>query len=317
MSTRAISRWKAGQKLRILAAVLGLCLALVVPAGATEDLSDHPLVQPYERSVLRSREVREAGDYRAFNGIDGRTGELSGLPLQGRVTRLFYDRPRDRSTVEIYRHYERSLVDSGAQILFRCDQAERAGCLKARSTNDLQKLSGLRALSPREGLYLLARRSDGARPVYVAVAVGGYFTDVHVIETGADGAGVRAATAAALRRSLETQGHVVAEGLEFAEGTARLIPEAAPAIAEIARLLGEQPTLRLYIVGHTAPGPDLAASRALSEQRAAAVVEALVSQHGIPANRLEAHGLGPLAPVAGGLNEADRRRNQRIVLVTR
>ena len=317
MSADAISAWTSRRGLRVLAAVLGLCLVGSMPVSADEALVDHPRVVPFERSVLRSREVRESGDYRAFKGIDGRTGELSGLPLKGRVTRLFYDRPRDRSTVEIYRHYERTLVESGAQILFRCDQADRAGCLKARSTNDLQKLSGLRALSPREGLYLLARGTDGARPVYIAVAVGGYFTDVHVIETDADGAGVRGVDAAALRRGLEAQGHVVVEGLDFAEGSVRFTADAAPAVAEIARLLGEQPTLRLYIVGHTAPGPDLAASRALSEQRAAAVVEALVSQHGIAASRLQAHGLGPLAPLASDSDEAGRRRNQRIVLVIR
>lgn len=164
---------------------------------------------------------------------------------------------------------------------------------------------------------MLARAADGARPVYIAVAVGGYFTDVHVIETGADGPGVRGVDAAALRRGLETLGHVVAEGLEFAEGTARFTPDAVPAIAEIARLLRQQPALRVYVVGHTAAGPDLASSRALSEQRAAAVVESLVSQHGIAASRLEAHGLGPLAPVASGSDEAGRRRNQRIVLVSR
>jgi Outer membrane protein and related peptidoglycan-associated (lipo)proteins len=37
---------------------------------------------------------------------------------------------------------------------------------------------------------------------------------------------------------------------------------------------------------------------ALSQRRAEAVVDDLASEHGIARSRLEAHGVGPLAPVA-------------------
>jgi outer membrane protein OmpA-like peptidoglycan-associated protein len=55
----------------------------------------------------------------------------------------------------------------------------------------------------------------------------------------------------------------------------------------------------------------------LSEQRAEAVVNALVSGHGISADRLTPRGIGPLAPVATNDSEAGRALNRRVELVRR
>ena len=53
----------------------------------------------------------------------------------------------------------------------------------------------------------------------------------------------------------------------------------------------------------------------LSQARAEAVMQSLVSQHGIAAARLAARGVGPLAPVASNDTEEGRARNRRVELV--
>jgi outer membrane protein OmpA-like peptidoglycan-associated protein len=53
----------------------------------------------------------------------------------------------------------------------------------------------------------------------------------------------------------------------------------------------------------------------LSQARADAVVQALVTRHGIAAARLNARGVGPLAPVASNDDESGRARNRRVELV--
>jgi flagellar motor protein MotB len=53
----------------------------------------------------------------------------------------------------------------------------------------------------------------------------------------------------------------------------------------------------------------------LAQDRAAAVVEALVKTHSIPAARLKSFGNGPYAPVESNDTEEGKARNRRVELV--
>jgi len=54
---------------------------------------------------------------------------------------------------------------------------------------------------------------------------------------------------------------------------------------------------------------------ALSKQRAGAVVKALVTDYHVATARLQANGVGPLAPVALNAAEDGRAKNRRVELV--
>jgi OmpA-OmpF porin, OOP family len=123
------------------------------------------------------------------------------------------------------------------------------------------------------------------------------------------------ANAAALANDLKTTGHVTVEGIYFDTGKATIKPESAKAIGEIAKLLAAEPTLKVYVVGHTDSVGVLDANMRLSQDRAAAVVQALTGTHGIAAARLKAFGNGPYAPVASNDAEPGRARNRRVELV--
>jgi OmpA-OmpF porin, OOP family len=123
------------------------------------------------------------------------------------------------------------------------------------------------------------------------------------------------ANAAALANDLKTTGHVTVEGILFDTGKATIKPESAKAIGEVAKLLAAEPTLKVYVVGHTDTVGQLDANMRLSQDRAEAVVQALVKTHGIAAARLKSFGNGPYAPVASNDSEAGRTRNRRVELV--
>ncbi len=53
----------------------------------------------------------------------------------------------------------------------------------------------------------------------------------------------------------------------------------------------------------------------LSQRRAAAVVAALTTKHGIAAGRLKAAGVGLLSPIALNETEEGRAKNRRVELV--
>ena len=123
------------------------------------------------------------------------------------------------------------------------------------------------------------------------------------------------ATAAALGNGLAGQGHVVVNGILFDTAKADVKPESAPALQEIAKLLQQDPKLKVYVVGHTDNVGVLAANLDLSRRRAAAVVQVLTSQYHVGTDRLQAFGAGPYAPVAANDSEDGRTLNRRVELV--
>ena len=123
------------------------------------------------------------------------------------------------------------------------------------------------------------------------------------------------ASAELFKTGLSASGHVEVPGIFFDTGKAELKPESDAAIAEVARLLQTDATLRVFVVGHTDNVAALDLNLRLSQARAEAVVQALVGKHGIAAGRLIGRGVGPLAPVASNGAEEGRARNRRVELV--
>lgn len=103
--------------------------------------------------------------------------------------------------------------------------------------------------------------------------------------------------------------------LHFDTGKADIRPESDAALAEIAKLLQNDPALKLYVVGHTDSDGSFDLNLKLSKDRAAAVTGALVAQYGITSWRLKAHGVASLAPVASNDTEGGKQMNRRVELV--
>ena len=127
--------------------------------------------------------------------------------------------------------------------------------------------------------------------------------------------GLVTVNAAALAGDINRTGHTAVYGIYFDTGKADLKPESDAAISEISKLLEQDSSLKLLVVGHTDNVGTLASNMDLSKRRAAAVVQALTARHGIAAARLIAQGAGPLAPVASNGNEEGRAKNRRVELV--
>jgi outer membrane protein OmpA-like peptidoglycan-associated protein len=121
--------------------------------------------------------------------------------------------------------------------------------------------------------------------------------------------------ATAMASSIADNGSVAIYGINFDTAKSEIKPDSEPAIDEIAKLLTNNPTLKVYIVGHTDMVGDAASNVRLSQARAQSVITALVSKHGITAVRLIAFGNGPYAPVASNKTDDGRAKNRRVELV--
>ncbi len=124
------------------------------------------------------------------------------------------------------------------------------------------------------------------------------------------------AVAPLMASPLEQPGHVVVtdtettilDVVEFAPGTATLRPTARPILDAVAETLRGNPSLeRIEVQSHTSGIGDRAANQALSEQRAAAIVNYLVAA-GVEPARLVAAGYGDSQP----LDRAAPAKNERV-----
>lgn len=82
-------------------------------------------------------------------------------------------------------------------------------------------------------------------------------------------------------------------------------------LGDIVRVMSDVPDMRLRIEGHTDAQGDETANQALSERRAKAVRDYLVSK-GVDASRLEAIGYGGTKPIDTNRTERGREANRRI-----
>jgi len=118
-----------------------------------------------------------------------------------------------------------------------------------------------------------------------------------------------------LEAVLRDAGHVVLRGLDFGSGEAVLGPGPHPDLAALAAFLAQTPETRVALVGHTDNVGALDANIALSQARAEAVRDRLVADHGVGEGRIEARGVGYLAPVAANDTPEGRETNRRVEVV--
>lgn len=120
-----------------------------------------------------------------------------------------------------------------------------------------------------------------------------------------------------IAKAMGAEGKVVFYGIYFDTDKATLKAESIPTLAEMAKWLKGNASAKVFIVGHTDMQGPAERNQKLSRDRAAAVIAALIKDHGIKADRLAAEGVGPLAPVASNADDAGRAKNRRVEMVLR
>lgn len=99
---------------------------------------------------------------------------------------------------------------------------------------------------------------------------------------------------------------------KFDQGKSELNDEAKFVLHDLAELFEKQPDLKLRIIGHTSEEGAPAHNQKLSEARAKAAVDFLISQ-GIDESRLQYEGKGSSEPLEPGNHEANRRTEFEVI----
>jgi outer membrane protein OmpA-like peptidoglycan-associated protein len=117
-----------------------------------------------------------------------------------------------------------------------------------------------------------------------------------------------------LAQDVHSNQAVVLENIFFDSGTATLKPESTAEINKLADFMQKHPTTKIRIIGHTDNVGNEYDNKLLSENRAKAVMNALLLK-GVDQTRLDFQGLGESSPVDSNETEAGRKRNRRTEFV--
>jgi OOP family OmpA-OmpF porin len=118
-----------------------------------------------------------------------------------------------------------------------------------------------------------------------------------------------------MKQQLDETGRIITHGILFDSGSDRIKAESYKTLADIGKLLTENPDLRLSIEGHTDSDGAEDYNLDLSKRRANSVKTYLVETYKIDANRLEAKGLGETMPIDTNDSPEGKANNRRVELV--
>ncbi len=331
--------------------LLGLVPALAqknAPAIDAPQTKDHPGLPRYEGSTILLQSEQEYGEHGLQ--IAGLSAPNSSDPaevrvVEGRLHRTTYlflnPEAKKRSTLEIARNYEMALKDAGFQTIWAGGEAEiRNGPpRKYYSGEDVDRQLLTTGISDRRyfcmeksGLYaaiLVVNRkwehvmnSGNASPANrfgekITIPEGAILIQVDIVNTRPMEEKMIVVSAAEMEKTISASGKIALYGILFDFNKADVKPESAPTLEQMAKLLRDEPELKVLIVGHTDNVGTFEFNKDLSERRARAVASALAKDYGIATDRMTPLGASFMAPVSTNTTEEGRALNRRVELVAR
>lgn len=157
-------------------------------------------------------------------------------------------------------------------------------------------------------LGLLVTDAERKGTVYIRQAI----MEVEDLETG-----LIEITSDEIAQQVRHTGKALIYGIYFDTGKAEIKAESKSTLDAIHGFLKSNPDMDFYVVGHTDDTGKLENNLALSRNRAAAAVRALVDNYDVSEKRLSPQGVGAFAPAAANQTDSGRTQNRRVELVWR
>ena len=309
----------------IISTVVFAFISGVADARDIRGSRDHSMIKRYPGASIVGYGVKRFDEYKLLTSKVTRApgSGANSKSIEGRVTKISYEVPRGRTTLEVFRNYEQALRKARFNILFKCSNRECGG--RAFNHTVKKPYAGF-AENYNDQRFLAARLKRSQGDVYISLytvrnhSAGGpthnrIYTQLDIIEIQKMQTGLVTVDANAMAKSISTTGRIALYGIYFDTNKATIKSKSNASLAEIAKLMKKQRNLRLVVVGHTDNRGSFVHNMALSKRRAGAVMNALVRRYGIGAKRLRHWGAGYISPVATNRSEAGRAKNRRVELV--
>ena len=270
----------------LLLSIVFLSFLTAVIALAEEDVAgskDHPLFNRMPGFYISRYEEKE------FDSHSFRDAKLAEIKVEGHLYKIVYDLKsgtKEPARLQTLRNYESAVKKIGGTVLY----------------SDWDGVSFMKLVKEGKEIWVEISAYMPYQPTLLIIEKGAMVQDI-------------VANAEAFSNDIKATGHASVYGIYFDTGKSVIKPESEAALAEIAKLLKGDAGLKVNVVGHTDSVGSIDSNMKLSQDRANAVVQALVGKYAIVATRLKAYGVGPLSPIASNETEEGRAKNRRVELV--
>lgn len=323
--------------MRLLVILTLMCLGIATSVGYAGDIvggKDSPLVSRFAGSQLDG--FQEIGFGQGEFYLPDATAPAKELQsdktitVEGRVTRLLYLVQKGKTPLEVHRNFEMALKSAGVTLKTSVNGKGARWVPNKHWRDNFTEMRFQNVwaadVSPfwQDGFYLYGVLNRGGKLLHISVLTAQNFQEskdqqaavaVQIIEPVEMPTGQVTVNADAMNQALSTEGRIALYGLFFDTGKAVIKPESKSQLDEMARMLKDNPVLKVYIVGHTDSQGLLDGNITLSRARAQAVVDALVKTYKLDVKHLAAAGVASYAPIASNASEAGRAKNRRVELV--
>ncbi|MGJ4952097.1 OmpA family protein [Bradyrhizobium sp. HKCCYLS20291] len=300
-----------------LAAAL-FCSTLAPAAAQPGDVAgakDYPGIGRFAGSVITGYVAKDFDAVRlqAAPFKDGKASDER--RLEGRIVKIAYRTAPGPSILEVSRNFEGQLAKAGFEPLIACD-TDACGGIPFTEAIDALPVPQM-WIDGFDYRYVAGRKAADDREIYASVVVSQNNQQIYAQLTIAELGAMqnKMVSAAEMAKGLGDKGHIALYGIYFDTDKATLKPESRPTLEQIAQLLGSQPQLNVFIVGHTDNQGSYDYNLELSRRRAEAVAAELSRSYRIAPARLRTAGVGLLAPVGSNATDAGRALNRRVELV--
>src|SRR4030067_1320224 len=255
-------------KLKIITAIFMVAALITAASNAIAENDGHPLITPFEGSYIEGQEVKEVDKQQLVIGKVQQNGTVKTEKIEGKITRIDYRDPDNLSSLERMRNYEQALKNGGFEIIYNCSKEECGPEIQIESIG---------FYPPERYLTAFLKKKEGNVWIGVFVAAGSW-KKIKIVEEKPMETGMVKVTADILKKNILKDGHMAVYGIYFDTGKSDIKPESSETIKEIAALLQKNPSLQIYIVGHTDNASKLKDNMELSNKRAAVVVNELIAR---------------------------------------
>ncbi len=258
--------------------------------GAQSEFKDTPYFTGMPSYKITDASDQEFADYRFYNGKNCTT-------VEGKKYYRAYtlkEGAKQSSELQISRNYSNSVKSMGGTIVFD-GQCSGADCAENCG-----------------GRMMVGKVTKGGNELWIEVAPFNDGNDYYLTVVAKE-AMKQDVTASSMLDALNREGHI-ALYINFDTGKSTIKPESRSIINQIVEMLKANPGLKISVEGHTDNVGNPKSNKTLSDERAKAVVAAIVAQ-GIDTKRLSTAGHGQDKPIADNKTEEGRAKNRRVELV--
>lgn len=281
---------KSSRNIWVLCLISLVISGAFIGAGAESEFKDTPFFSGMPNYKITDAADQEFADYRFYTGKECTT-------VEGRRHYRAYtlkENVKQASELQISRNYVNAVRNMGGTILFD-GQCSGADCAENCG-----------------GRMMIGKVMKDGNELWVEVAPFNDGNDYYLTVVMRE-AMKQDITANDMLNALNRDGHI-ALYINFDTGKSTIKPESTAIIEQIVQMLKANSGVSISVEGHTDNVGSAKSNKTLSDDRAKAVVTAIVG-HGVDAKRLSSIGHGQEKPIADNKTEEGRAKNRRVELV--